>query len=581
VAATNADVARVLRELVVLATLDEGSPQAFRVRAYENAAQAVSDYSGDLTSLDAKELTKLKGVGASTAAKIREYIDTGTFSKLEELRKKYPPELVEMTRIPGLGPKTIIMLRDRLGVENVDQLNKAIASQALRELPGMGAKSEEKIGKAISRLGLHGKDRRTPIAKALPLARSMVAQLEEVAEVAAVQYCGSLRRFSETIGDIDILVSSTDASAVMDRFISMAAVDEVLAHGDTKSAVMTAGIQVDLRVVTPAEFGAAILYFTGSKAHNIALRQLALAKGWTLNEYALSEIESGKVVAAKTEASIYRKLSMASVPPEMREDSGEIEAALAKKLPKLVELDDIKGDLHVHTNLSGDGRASLDKMLAAAAERDLEYLAITDHGENLTINGVPRDKMLRQRKRLETLAARFPDMTLLHGSELNIAPDGSLDYDDKFLAGFDWCVASVHSSFDLDRSVQTARVVAAIRHPAVSVIGHLTGRMIGRRPGIELDYDSVLSAAAETGTAIEINGALDRLDAPSDVIRQGAEMGVTFVVNTDAHHPREFSRAQWGVANARRGWLEAASVANTWTRKRFLAWKDEVRSGKT
>ncbi|MDH3470064.1 MAG: DNA polymerase/3'-5' exonuclease PolX [Acidimicrobiia bacterium] len=580
-AATNADVARVLNELVVLATLDEGSPQAFRVRAYENAAQAVSDYTGDITQLDTKELTKLKGVGGSTAAKIREYVDTGTFSKLEELRKKYPPELVEMTRIPGLGPKTITMLRDRLGVENLDQLNKAVAAQAVRELPGMGAKSEEKIGKAISRLGLHGKDRRTPIAQALPLARSIVAQLEEVPKVAAVQYCGSLRRFSETIGDVDILVSSTDAAAVMDRFVSMAAVDEVLAHGDTKSAVMAGGIQVDLRVVTPAEFGAAILYFTGSKAHNIALRQLALGKGWTLNEYALSEIETGKVVAAKTEASIYRKLGMAFVPPEMREDSGEIEAALAKRLPKPVELDDIKGDLHIHTNLSGDGRTSLDKMLAAAAARSLEYIAITDHGENLTINGVSRDKMLRQRKRLETLAARFPDMSLLHGSELNIAPDGSLDYDDKFLAGFDWCVASVHSSFDLERGVQTARVVAAIRHPAVSVIGHLTGRMIGRRPGIELDFDAVLNAAAETGTAIEINGALDRLDAPSHVIRQGAEMGVTFVISTDAHHPREFSRAHWGVANARRGWLPATSVANTWTRQRFFAWKEQVRSGKS
>lgn len=570
---SNADVVRMLRELVVLAMLDEGSPQSFRVRAYENAAIAVQDHPADVTGLSVKELTSIKGIGQSTAKKINEFSATGTFDKLESLRRKYPPEFVELTHIPGLGPKTLLLLRDNLGVSDLEGLQRAIAEEQLRELPGLGAKSEEKIKTAIDRLGLHGKDRRTPIASALPVAQSIVTELAGLPGVEAVEYCGSLRRFSETIGDVDVLVAAKDAAPVMDYFIGLPLADQVLGQGSTKSSIVTRDmLQIDLLVIEPKEFGAALLYFTGSKAHNIALRQRALAKGWRLNEHSLSDIETKRVVAAKTEAAIYRKLGLAFIPAVIREDTGEIEAAASDALPRLVETTDIRGDLHVHTTLSGDGRESLEKMVAAGAERGLSYMAITDHGEDLTINGATRDQMLRQRRRLRKLQEQYPDMALLHGVELNIGSDGGLDYDRDFLMEFDWCVASVHSAFDVDAARQTDRLLSAIHHPAVNAIGHLSGRMIGSRPGIDFDIDAVLKAAVGTGTAIEINGALHRLDASAQVVRLGGEAGVTFVINTDAHHRGDFRRVAWGVQNAQKGWLTKAAVANTWARKRFQDW---------
>jgi DNA polymerase (family 10) len=575
---SNADVVHMLRELVLLATLDEGSPQSFRVRAYENAAIAVQDHPADVTELSLQELTEIKGIGQSTAKKIREFTATGTFPKLEALRTKYPPEFVELTHIPGLGPKTLLTLRDRLGVSDLEGLQKAIDEEQLRDLPGLGAKSEEKIKTAIDRLGLHGKDRRTPIAVALPIAQSIVDQLGGLEGVEDARYCGSLRRFSGTIGDVDILVAASDPSPVMDHFVALPMADQVLGHGSTKGSIVTRDkLQIDLLVIDPKEYGAALVYFTGSKAHNIALRQRALAKGWTLNEHSLSDIETGRVVAAKTEAAIYRKLGLSFIPPELREDSGEIEAAALRSLPQLVETRDIRGDLHVHTSLSGDGRESLEKMVAAAAARGLSYLAITDHGEDLAINGATRDQMLRQRRRLRKLQEQYPDMALLHGVELNIGTDGSLDYDDDFLMGFDWCVASVHSSFDLGLARQTDRLLAAITHPAVNAIGHLSGRMIGRRPGIEFDTEAVLEAVVATGTAIEINGALDRLDATAQVARLGVGAGAVFVIDTDAHHSREYRRVDWGVQHARKAWLDRGHVANTWPRKRFQNWAEKKK----
>jgi DNA polymerase (family 10) len=575
---SNADVVHMLRELALLATLDEGSPQSFRVRAYENAAIAIQDHPADVADLSLRELTAIKGIGQSTAKKIHEFSASGTFPKLEALRTKYPPEFVELTHIPGLGPKTLLVLRDRLGVNDLEGLQQAIEGEELRELPGLGARSEENIKVAIGRLGLHGKDRRTPIATALPIAQAIVEDLARLKGVEDARYCGSLRRFSETIGDVDILVAAKDPGPIMDHFVALSIADQVLGHGATKSSIVTRDkLQIDLLVIDPKEFGAALVYFTGSKAHNIALRQRALAKGWTLNEHSLSDIETERLVAAKTEAAIYRKLGLSFIPPELREDTGEIEAAASRSLPQLVESKDIRGDLHVHTSLSGDGRESLEKMVAAAAERGLSYLAITDHGEDLAINGATREQMLRQRRRLRKLQERYPDMDLLHGVELNIGTDGGLDYDDDFLMGFDWCVASIHSSFDLGPARQTDRLLTAINHPAVNAVGHLSGRMIGRRPGIEFDIEPVLEGAIATGTAIEINGALDRLDATAQVARLGANSGAVFVIDTDAHHSREYQRVDWGVQHARRGWLEPSHVANTWPLKRFRLWARRKR----
>ncbi len=579
-ATTNAGVARILQELADLMKLEEGSPQSFRVRAYEKAVAAVRELTTDVAEMSQSQLVAVGGIGASTAKKILEFVNTGSIERVEKLREKYPPEFVELTRIPGVGPKTAVLMRAQLGVENVEHLKAAVAANKVRELPGMGAKSEDKIARAIERLGLHGKDRRTPIQQAMPLARELVASIEALPEVRRATYCGSLRRFRDTIGDIDIVAASTEPEPVMEAFLALPVVSEVIGRGDTKSSVLTAaGLQIDLRVVAPSEFGAATLYFTGSKQHNIELRQRAIDRGWTLNEYALADAETDEVISSRTEKSIYEALGLRYIAPELREGIGEIEAAATKALPRLVEVGDIKGDLHVHSTWSGDGRSSLDEMVATAAARGLEYIAITEHAENLTINGLSRDEVAAEAKELDRLRDAHPELTILHGSELNIGPHGGLDYDNDFLMAFDWCVASVHSHFDLPQAQQTDRLLAAIAHPAVNVIGHPTGRMIGRRPGIEFDLDAVLDAAADTGTALEINCHLDRLDLPAEMLRHARERrDLTFVISTDSHHIREYDHLQWGVANSRRGWVDRRQVANTWPRDRFLEWARLTRA---
>lgn len=570
----NEEVARLLQEYAELLKIEEGGPQAFRVRAYERATAAVRLLETDVDDMTVTELQGVDGIGRSSAAKIREYLDTGKIDSLDELRGKYPPEFVELTRIPGLGPKTVVQLRDTLGIESVEHLRAAIEAQQLRDLPGLGVKSEEKIARAIERLGLFGKERRIPIIQALPVAIEIVNALEPMSEVRHVQYCGSLRRFRDTIGDVDILVASNEPAPVMQAFVDLPVVDDVIGHGETKSSMVTRqGLQVDLRVVAPAQYGAATLYFTGSKAHNIALRQRAIERGWILNEYALAEAETEDVVASRTEKAIYQALDLPYIPPELREDAGELQAADEGRLPRLVDVSHIRGDLHVHSTWSGDGRSDLADMVDAAAERGLEYIAITEHGEDLAINGLSRDQVVLERAEIETLRASHPDLRILHGAELNIAPDGTVDYDADFLAGFDWCVASVHSHFDLDQATQTKRVLRAIANPAVNAIGHLTGRRIGKRPGIELDVDAVFEAAAATDTAIEINCHLDRLDVSSDNLLRARHVdGLRFVISTDSHDTREFANIAWGVHNARRGWVERKDVVNTWPTDRFLAW---------
>ncbi|NNF70517.1 MAG: DNA polymerase/3'-5' exonuclease PolX [Acidimicrobiia bacterium] len=577
-ASSNREVIRLFSELVDLTKLDEGSAQSFRVRAYEKAASALGELDRDVADMTAADLAKLPGIGASSAKKIREVVDTGTMEKVEKLRTAYPPALLELTRIPGLGPKTVLLLRDRLGVEDVDGLKEAIAGERIRELPGMGAKSEEKLAHAIERLGMHGKDRRTPIAEALPIAEEIVAALSGVAGVKSVQYCGSLRRFRETIGDIDILVASTQPEIASEAFVELPIATEVVAKGETKSVILVSGgLQVDLRVVPPSSFGAAVMYFTGSKQHNIELRQRAIDRGWTLNEYGLSDVETDEVIASKTEKAIYAALDLPYVAAELREGIGEIASASTGELPKLVEERHIKGDLHVHSDWSGDGRAPLEAMLDGAAARGLAYVAITDHAEGLAINGLSRDRMLEQREVLAAMRAKHDDMEILHGAELNIAPDGSVDWDDDFLEGFDWGVASVHSHFDLDAETQTQRLITAMETPGVNAIGHLSGRMIGRRPGIEFDVDAVLDAAERTRCAIEINGHLDRLDATAEVLRRARGRDITFVLDTDAHAVSEYRNVTWAVHQSRRGWVDKSAVANTWPVKKFLNWADGKR----
>ncbi len=573
------DVLDMLRELAELTMLDEGDPQSFRVRAYESAAQAIAAQANDLGTLSMKELLKIDGVGKSTAAKVKELLESGKVDKLEGLRAKHPSSVVALLRIQGLGPKAVNKLRSELGVQSLDDLKKALAERKLRALKGFGEKSEEKIASSVARLEEQGPLDRTPISVALPLAERIAARMRELPGVAHASYCGSLRRFAETVGDIDIVVAAAAGSAlgVMEAFVALSVVDRVLGRGESKTSVVTRrGTQIDLRVVAEHQLGAARLYFTGSKGHNIKLRQRALARGWTLNEYALSEIDGGKVIASETEEQIYEALGLPFIAPVLREDAGEIEAAEKGTLPKT--LGTVLGDFHVHTSLSGDGRSTLEEVVAAAKALGYRAIAITDHAEG-TLSGVAREALVDQRAKILAMRRELGDtLSLLHGVELNIGADGALDYDLEFRKGFDFCIASVHDHFDLDRASQTKRVIAAMNDPTVRMIGHLSARVIGARPPIELDLDAVVTAAVETGTALEVNGGLPRLDMSVDALRRARTSRATFVLTSDAHHSDELARVKYAKLNAERAWLTPEQVANTWTAEKFLKWTETKKS---
>lgn len=576
----NRELVSILRELAELTVLDEQNPQSFRVRAYENAIHGLEAHPGDLSALSRTELQAISGVGKGTAARIREYVETGQVEKLESLRARFPPEYVALSRVPGLGPKRVALLREILGIGSVDELRLAAERQELRTIRGFGARTEERLLDVLERLGLDGKSSRRPIAQAMPTARRVVAALAAVQGVTDARYCGSMRRLRETIGDLDIIVATDGApSGVMDAFAALPDVDRVEARGESKCTGATArGLSIDLRVVRPEQLGAALLYFTGSKAHNIALRQRAMGRGWTLNEYALSDATTPEtIIASESEEAIYEALGLQFIPPPMREGTDALARAAEGALPRWLTMAELRGDLHVHTSLSGDGRSPLEAVVESAAARGYEYLAITEHAEDLAINGVDRYRLDLQRTRIRALQPRYPRMAILHGIELNIGADGQLDYDADYRLRFDWCVAAVHSHFSMDRDRQTRRILRAMEDPAVHVIGHLTGRMIGRRPGIELDIESVLRCAVETGTALEINSALWRLDAATDVLHRARELGVVVVVSSDAHHIDELDRVQHGARHAQRAWVDPAMVANTWPQMTFLEWTLEKK----
>lgn len=577
---TNDEVADRLAELASLTILDERDSNAFRVRAYLNAERSVRRLDGRVAEMSVAQLAAMKGIGRSIASRIREYVDRGSIAKLDELRRRHPGSKRQLLDVPGIGPRTVQRLEDELGIRDIESLAEAVENGRVSALPGLGEKSVGKLRRAIDDLGLASKQRRVPIAVAFPVAERLVTTLRDLESVLEAQYAGSVRRFTEDVGDVDILVASHDASPASEVLSTHPDVAEVIGSGRTKTSVRThQGLQVDLRVVPPESYGAALVYFTGSKAHNIRLRQRALQRGWTMNEYGFAPRDGDGTSAptAASEEEVYRALGLDWITPELREDAGEIEAAEDGRLPERLQLADLRGDLHDHTDLSGDGVDPLPDLVEAAVGRGLAYLAITDHAEGLRMNGVSRQAMLRQRRQIRDLEQARGDIALLHGAELNIAADGSLDYDEEFLAGFDWLVASVHSHFSADVREQTRRIVAALRHPSVTAIGHLTGRKISRRAGIQLDLDEVFDVAASTGTAIEVNASLDRLDASVEVIRQAAARGVTFVVSTDSHAVEELERARYGVCHARRAGLEAAQIANCWELDRFLSWRDDVR----
>lgn len=575
----NDEVARRFGEIATLLKLNDADP--FRVRAYERAASTISGLTVDLAELTAPEIARLKGIGAATAQKITEFRDTGSIEMLERLKAEVPPGFTELVRIPGLGPKTIRTLHDKLGIDSVDALRAALDRDALTGIPGLGPKSVENLRESIQRLGAKD-DRRIPVEEALAVADELCRRLSAVPGVERVETAGSLRRMRETIGDVDLLVASDDPAPVMAALRDSDLVVKVIAAGEKKTSVLTVrGLQVDLRVVTPAEFGAALLYFTGSKAHNVRVRERALRQGLTLNEYALADKASGEPVASATEEDIYAALGMAWVPPTLREDTGEVQAAADGALPDLVTVEAMRGDLHGHSDWSGDGKCTLIELLDAAAAKGYAYYAVTDHAENLTMNGLSRARMLAQREEIARLQERYPSMRILHGAELNIGVDGSLDYDEEFLLGYDFTVASVHSHFPRPKAEQTARIVAAMLHPAVNVIGHPTGRKIGRRPGYDIDIDAVVAAAVETGTALEVNAHPARLDLSGDMVRRAMDGGAMLAISCDAHRVRDLDLMRFGVATAQRGWATAERVVNTWPLQRlldFVAAKRERRA---
>ncbi|MGH2829915.1 MAG: PHP domain-containing protein, partial [Actinomycetota bacterium] len=433
----------------------------------------------------------------------------------------------------------------------------------LRDVKGFGQKTEDNILAGLEQIRAHGD--RVLVDAALGVAESLIAGLSGLPEVAEISYAGSLRRMRDTIGDIDLLVASKKPATVMQAFVSLPQVERVLAHGDTKSAVRASGLQVDLRVVERDAWGAAMIYFTGSKAHNIKIRERAVRAGMKLNEYGLFRLEDDRRLAARTEQDVYEVLGLPYIPPTMREDTGEIEAAVAGDLPKVVDEGDLRGDLHTHTNLT-DGHATLEEMVTAAAARGYAYYAVTDHaGDFMAMQRTTREKLLDQRARIAKLQRRLPKMRILHGLELNIQPDGAVDYDPEFLSGFDVLVASVHSHFTLSRDEQTKRLCAAIENPNVHVIGHPTGRQIGRRSPIDLDTSAVFEAAARTGTAMEVNSHPDRLDLRDDHVRMARSLGVTLSIDSDAHAVGHLAGIRYGVAAAQRGWAERSCVLNSRT----------------
>ncbi|MFG2914949.1 DNA polymerase/3'-5' exonuclease PolX [Kitasatospora sp. NPDC048298] len=570
----NDQVRELLQEYADLINITGGD--AFRARAYEKAARAVGGHPEDLADLDVKGLQQIPGVGKSTAEKIAEYLATGTIPALEALRAEIPSGVREMMAVPSVGPKRALALYRDLGIASVDELAAVARAEKLADLPGFGERSGEKILHGIDLMRQSGG--RTLLDTATELAEQLVAALSAVPGCTRCAYAGSLRRMRETVGDIDVLATAEDSAPLMAALTELPYVAEVIGSGSTKTSVRTTqGVQVDLRVVPEEDWGAALVYFTGSKAHNIKLRTMAVRAGLKLSEYGLFEVDGGAKVVSETEDEVYAALGLPWIPPPLREDRGEIEAALDGGLPDLVQESDLRGDLHTHTDLT-DGLATLEEMIDTAAARGYSYFAVTDHAPDLVMQRMTDEKMLAQREQLRQLGDRHKKLRLLHGTELNIGPDGGVDWPPGFLAGFDVCVASVHSHFALDRAAQTRRLIRACENPYVHVIGHLTTRRIGRRGPIDVDLDAVFEAAARAGTAIEINSSPQRLDLRDEDILRARRHGVRFAVDSDAHATGHLAYPRYGIGTAQRGWLTAEDVINTWTwqkLKHFLR-KDAV-----
>jgi DNA polymerase (family 10) len=554
----NQAIARILREIADLLEIKDDNP--FKIRAYRNGADIVSNHPHEFAALDAPELRGIPGIGKDLAARIREIAETGGAEYHRELLAEFPPTVLDLLHLQGVGPKTVAMLYRELGIRTLEDLERAATDGRVRALRGMGAKKEELILRALTDRKRHAG--RHLLADTHEMAAALVGYLRERAPAADIAPVGSLRRGCESCGDIDILASGADRS-LMEAFVEHQYVERVLAQGDTKSSVLLRGnYQADLRLVAPESRGAAMQYFTGSKSHNIALRDRAIGLGFKLNEYGLFRTETDERVAGGTEDEIYQALGLAWIPPELREMRGEIAAAADRALPRLVDRADLRGDLHMHTTET-DGRNDLGEMVDAAAENGLEYVAITDHTQSLAMaNGLDEPRALAHASRIRAADGRR-GVRLLAGVECDIRADGTLDLRDDCLAALDFVVASVHSGFSQDRQQMTDRLLRAIENPYVDVIGHPTGRLLLRREPYPIDIETIVGAAAKHGVAIEINSQVDRLDFNDGNARLARERGVMLVISSDAHSINALQQVRWGVITARRAWLRPEDVLNT------------------
>ncbi|MER3501351.1 MAG: DNA polymerase/3'-5' exonuclease PolX [Candidatus Fervidibacterota bacterium] len=569
----NAEVVAMLEETADLMEIAGENP--FKARAYRRAAEAIAALREPIEELARqKRLSAIEGVGESIARDITEFLQRGTTTRLEQLRTKYPPQLRTLLEIQGVGPRTVALLYDRLKITTVDELEEAAKAGKLTKLPGMG---EQKVRNILEGIQLWRQQQgRVPLSIALDIAEGIVAALRELPEAKQILPAGSLRRWKETVGDLDILVATRNSKPIMDRFVSLPEVEKVLAHGTTKSSVlMQNNLQVDLRAVEPESFGAAAQYFTGSKAHNIALRNLALKKGLTVNEYGVFREATGEKVAGETEEGVYEAIGLVWIPPELREDRGELEAAEGGALPRLVTLQDIRGELHSHTKWS-DGFNTVEEMALAAMELGYEYLAITDHSPPMGWGVKPDDfrKLLRE---IRTVSDRlgFP---ILAGIEVDIAPDGSLYMDEDILRQLDIVIASVHSAMRMDIDTMTKRILTAMENPLVHAIGHPTGRLINQRPPYEVRMDALIDKALKVGVALEINASPERLDLNDENARAAKEAGVLLLIGTDAHRREHLSFMRFGVAVARRAWCEPEHILNTRPYAALRDWLTRRRS---
>ena len=559
----NGEIAEAFEELASLYELD--GAVVYRVLAYRNAAKSIREAGVSVAEM-AREgrADQLAGIGKTIAEKIVALLDTGSIPSADKLKQRIPSGLIEVTRIPGLGPKRARALYEELGIESLDDLRKAAENGRLKDVPGFGPKAEENVRLALA-AGADGRDKpRVLLSRALAVGEDMVAALREHPATEQVELAGSARRMSDTCKDLDIVVASREPAAVAKAFAALAEVETVGSAGEAGARAVTySGLAVDLRVVPPDNFGNLLQHLTGSGRHNEALRTEAVRRGLHVSEYGVADEESGETHACSSEKEVYGLLGMDWIPPELREDRGELRAARERRLPNLVTVDDLRGDLHCHTTAS-DGRNTIREMAEAALARGYEYLAITDHSATHGFgNDVQPDELRRQIEQVRRANGELDGIELLAGTEVNVMPDGSLDYDDELLAELDWVVASVHTSFRMDEKEMTDRMVAAIEHPLVDAIGHPTGRMIGRREPYSLDVGRVIEAAARTGTFLEINANPNRRDLPDVEARAAAEAGVKLVVDSDAHGVGTLVNARYGIATARRAWLTAEQVANT------------------